>query len=144
MTKVSARPLNSKISFPPGSEVVGLEYRLGKLSIRIQGNGDATPLIVEFIDTIGFRVLDERDLLEYWPECSTPNGGLFEIIVGGWLSQEANREGSLISAMNPEAKEYLITGGDDCVSVICRNEPVVYENASNITVKGTRSDVSSS
>ncbi|MES2353111.1 MAG: hypothetical protein V4568_01715 [Pseudomonadota bacterium] len=129
MAKVSARPLNSKVSFPRGSEVNGLEYGLGRLSIRVQGAENATALVVEFIDTIGFRVLDERDLLEYWPECSTPNGGLFEVTGGGWLSQEANREGSLISAMNPEAKECLVAGGNDCVSVICRNEPAVYENA---------------
>jgi len=65
MAKVSARLLNPEASFPRGSEVVGLEYTLGKLSIHVQGIENTTPLIVEFNDTIGFRVFDERDLMEY-------------------------------------------------------------------------------
>ena len=129
MVKVSARPLSTEFSFPRGSEVVGVEYTLGKLSIHVQGSENTKPLVVEFKDTIGFRVLDERDLMEYWPECSTLKGWLFEVTAGGWLSQETNREGSLIATINPEAKEYLVTGEDDCVSVICRNEPVVHKNA---------------
>ena len=129
MATVSARSIESEFSFPHGSEVVSLDYRLGHLSIQVKGAEISESVVVEFIDTIGFRVLDERDLMEYWPECSTPNGWLFEITSGGWLSQEANREGSLIVSTSPEAKEYLVTGEDDCVSIICRNKPVVLRNA---------------
>lgn len=90
MERVSARPIHSSFSFPRGSEVVHLDYKLGLLSIHVEGSEATEPVIVEFIDTIGFRVLDERDLMEYWPECSTPEGWLFEITAGGWLSQEAS------------------------------------------------------
>jgi hypothetical protein len=129
MAKVSARPIHSAYSFPRSSEVVRIDYKLGQLCIHVQGKEATEAVVVEFIDTIGFRVLDERDLMEYWPECSTPNGWLFEITAGGWLSQEAKREGSLIVSVIPEAKEFLVTGEDDCVSIICNNEPVVRRNA---------------
>jgi hypothetical protein len=36
----------------------------------------------DFPEIVGFRVLDERDLMEFWPECSSPHGKLFEILAG--------------------------------------------------------------
>lgn len=129
MAQIIARPLQCEHAFPHGAEVVRVEYALGNLLIYVQGFENSPSVVVEFEDTIGYRVLDERDLLEYWPECSTPNGWLFEIISGGWLSQEALRRGSLITDTTPEAKEYLVTGANDCVSVICFSEPTVRKNA---------------
>ncbi len=128
MREVTARPLEPRDAFPRGSEVLGLTYRPGELTIRLRGLPPAAPRRVVFNDVIGFRVLDERDLLEYWPTCSTPNGWLFEITGGGWLSQESRREGCLIATITPDAKEYLVTGEDDCVSVICRTGPAVDED----------------
>jgi len=123
--KVQARSVPTPHSFPDGSEVTRIEYALGNLQVHVEGSGDATIVIIEFAEVLAFRVLDERDLMEFWPICSTPNGGLFEIKSGGWLSQEAARPGSLVAAVNPDAKEYLVTGEDDCVSVLTRTPPVV-------------------
>jgi len=86
-------------------------------------------MMIEFSDIMGFRVLDERDLMEFWPECSSANGRLFEISAGGWLAQELSRPGSLIGAMNIQAKEYFLAGVDDCISVLCYEEPSVRESA---------------
>ena len=129
MSSVTALALLNSSLFPRGSEVVRVEYALGKLLVYVRGISDTPSVVVEFEDVIAFRVLNERDLMEFWPECSTPNGWIFQITAGGWLSQEASRPSSLIAAMNPNASEYLVTGEDDCVSVICQNEPVVRENA---------------
>ena len=105
MAKVEAQSVPNPHAFPNGSEVVRIEYALGALKVCVRGLRNEESVIVEFADVLGFRVLDERDLLEYWPVCSTPNGWLFEIASGGWLSQEVARAGSLIDAMNPDAKE---------------------------------------
>ena len=128
MRGVTARPLAPRDAFPRGSVMLGLAYRAGELTIRLQGRTANERLRVVFTDVIGVRVLDERDMLEYWPTCSTPNGWLFEITGGGWLSQEATRAGSLITAMTPDAKEYLVAGEEACVSVICRTGPMVEED----------------
>ena len=129
MNKVKAAllPFSSNWSFPRGADVVRVEYALGALKILLRGPENA--VVVDFENTIGFRVLDERDMMEYWPVCSTPNGWLFEIDTGGWLSQERERHGSCIGAMYPEAKEYLVTGEDDCVSVLSTQAPKVREHA---------------
>jgi hypothetical protein len=129
MSKVIARSVATECRFLEGSDVVRLEYTPRRLIIHVQAAKNTPTAIVEFENILGFRVLDERDLMEYWPVCSTPNGWLFEVQSGGWLSQERERDGSCIAAMNPEAKEYLVTGDDDCVSVLSRDAPVVRENA---------------
>lgn len=79
--------------------------------------------MVSFDDTTGFRVLDERDLMEYWPVCSTPNGWLFDIKEGGWLDQERLRIGNNMLSIYPDVKEYLITGINECVSVFSTVNP---------------------
>ena len=82
-----------------------------------------------FADVWGYRVLDERDLSEYWPTCSSQNGRLFEVKSGGWLSQEKSRPGFLSADVVPKLKEFFIAGIDDCVSVLCTAEPEVRANA---------------
>lgn len=115
-------------AFPEGSAVVRVEWGVGRLSVIVEGTAEASRgVVLEFSDVVGFRVLDERDLMEFWPACSTSNGGLFEIHEGGWLSQERIRPGSCIGPMNPSVKEYLVTGPDDCVSVLSPNPPQVRE-----------------
>ncbi len=129
MDKLKARPVETGISFSEGSEIVRIEYELGNLQAIVRDINLDLEFVIHFPDVIGFRVLDERDLMEFWPDCSTPNGWLFEIHSGGWLSQEANRPGSCLVPMNPAAKEYLVNGVDDCLSVICHTSPEVRKNA---------------
>lgn len=122
---LEARPVENEIAFPNGSAVMRVEYELGQLSVFVRGSPNESSIVVDFSEVIGFRVLDERDLMEFWPACSAPNGGLFEIYQGGWLAQELARPGSLIGPMNMKALEYLVTGVDDCVSVLTQSPPLV-------------------
>jgi hypothetical protein len=78
---------------------------------------------VTFEAALGFRVVDERDLMEYWPVCSTPAGWLFRILSGGWLDQERTREGSLMLDAYPDVKEHLISVINECVSVFSTEMP---------------------
>ena len=126
MSKVTARPHETKVSFSKGSEVVRVEYGLGELQATVHDPDTKTDFVVGFSDVIAFRVLDERDMMDYWPVCSMPNGWLFEINSNGWLAYESN---CLIVAMHPKAKEYLVTGEDDCLNVISLKAPRVSEGA---------------
>jgi hypothetical protein len=127
MTKITARSIAADLLLPKDLEIVRIEYAPKRLMVNTQSLHDSTPMLVEFSDIIGFRVLDERDLMEFWPECSSANGRLFEISAGGWLAEELLRPGSLVGPMNIQAKEYFLAGTDDCVSVLCYAEPSVRE-----------------
>lgn len=120
---VAATPLKSEFSFPEGAEVVRVVYSLGRLTIYVATQTDTQEFAVNFPGVEAFRVMDERDLMEYWPECSTPNGWIFQIHEGGWLSQESERPGSLIVHMNRGLKEYLVTGPNECVSILSTCTP---------------------
>lgn len=122
--KVAATPVPTEHGLTTTGEVVAVNYALGSLRVRLQELGGSKGVLVRFEDIQGFRVLDERDLLEYWPTCSTPHGWLFEIDGGGWLSQESVRPGSLVSSL-AGVREYLVAGEDDCVNVLTLHPPVV-------------------
>ena len=110
---------------PGETEVVGVEWEPRRLRIHVRGTDREERLLVTFENVIAFRVVDERDLLNFWPVCSTSAGWVFAILDGGWLSEESARSGSNISAFFREAREYLVTGLNECVSVICLEDPVI-------------------
>ena len=53
------------------------------------------------------------------------NDWLFEIESGGWLDREDAAGGFISKALG--FKEFLITGINDCVSVISSNEPIIVK-----------------
>ena len=126
---VTARPLALDGAIPRDLEVIRTEYVPDDLTVILHALGSAVELSLSFTSVIGFRVLDERDLLEYWPECSTLSGRVFEITSGGWLASESARPGSLVSVTFPAAREFLVAGCDSCVSVICTEDPVLQAHA---------------
>lgn len=98
-----------------------VDYRL---SITMRGDDDRSVLVV-FEDLHGFRVLDERDLMEFWDRYNQPNGWLWEVRSGGWLDLERQRPNFI--SQHFDLREYLITSGDFCVSVFSRQPPAVSE-----------------
>lgn len=125
MTNITVKSVFCDPPIPQDLEVVRLEYATSRLMVSVRSLSDSTQSLIEFPDTVGFRVLDEGDLLEFWPECSSANGRLFQILTGGWMAQESLRPGCLMGRMKVQAKEYFLAGVDDCVSVICHGEPSV-------------------
>lgn len=119
---VSGRVLEKNLEGDPNTEVISVAYDLENLVIKVRLSGGHADVI--FNRPGGFRVLDEGDLVEFW-YCSTlKDGWLFEIISGGWKDLEATRPGFLTSTQE-DAREYLITGINDCVSIITYEEPVI-------------------
>lgn len=126
MKNVTAHPLESEFAFPRGTEVARIAYEPSDgLKIHVAAMHGDSGCIVTFRDTLGFRILDERELMEYWPICSTPCGWIFNIEEGGWLDQERSRAGTSMSELFPDTKEYLINGINECVSVFSSAPPVL-------------------
>lgn len=121
-----ASAIESTVSVLP--ELARIEYESGKLTIRAYVGGRQVAL-VHFESVEGFRVLDEGDLLEFWPTCCWSRGKwLWEVHEGGWLELESTRAG-FVGERYKEAAEYLLVGANECVSVISHDRPVVTEGA---------------
>ena len=112
------------------TEVINLSYDLYNLTISLT-DSDKNSILVIFQSVIGFRVLDEGDLTEFWRSINSSHGWAFEITAGGWHDHEKLREGYFVSAHNSQAKEYVFLGCDDCVSVISLEEPKFLSTLDN-------------
>lgn len=105
-------------------ELARIEYDAGALTIVACVSGQQVAS-VQFESVEGFRVLDEGDLLEFWPMCSWSRGKwLWEVLEGGWFELESTRPGFDWEKYK-DAAEYLVVGENECVSVISHDRPVV-------------------
>jgi hypothetical protein len=121
----AAASIPTPFPFSEGHRVVRVTYEPHHLAVHVQGAQGHPAFIVAFEGVTAFRVTDEGNLLNFWPTCSRANGWLFEVREGGWLSEQVGSAGNLIDAMNPRLREFLVTGDDDCVSVLSLTSPTV-------------------
>ena len=119
-----------KIEGTPDSvpEVVHVSYDLWRLQITLLFEGQQQPVYLTF-KSVGFRVLDESQLLDYWPKEVRASGWLWRMESGGWFDQESERSGFLMGSCAKEGdrrpNEYLLLGVNDCVSILSWGEPQV-------------------
>ena len=113
-------------SLPADVQVDEVRITPMETNIILESQSTGTRWRVRFDGASGVRVLDEGDLLEFWPECSAPNGRVFRIHSGGWRDQEAQRGGFLMQHSQPEIPEYFIAGDNECVSVFSHVPPELY------------------
>lgn len=91
------------------------------LTVRVSPDKDGQAIY--FRKLIGFRFLDEGDLLEFWPENDNPvPGWVFEIHSGGWLDLESTRDGFL-SSDRKGIREYFLATNNGCLSVLGFDQP---------------------
>ncbi|QGW80182.1 hypothetical protein [Variovorax paradoxus] len=131
MEKVEAVAVPTVFDDQGAWEIVRVDYALRQLTVVAQDVKSDTSIRVRFDDVVAYRVMDERDLGEYWPACSLPNGWVYSIRSGGWLSQESARSGSCVGLFYPGVQEYLVAGFTDCVSVLCTSEPRIELDPGN-------------
>jgi len=90
------------------------------LEIDLQGDGFSFARLT-FEDVLGFRVLDERELCEFWNTYSTPSGWLYEVLEGGFLELERTRAKFDVMEI-PGLREFMIMDYA-CVNVLCVHPP---------------------
>ena len=104
--------------------ICNLLYDCSDLTIQIKSNNFIYAKLT-FKDVIGFRVLDERDLCEFWADYNESNGWLYEVHKGGWIELETIRKSFTTPLFfQNNLKEYFIVD-DTCVSIICLKEPII-------------------
>lgn len=96
-----------------------------ELVVEVQGREFEFARIT-FNDIVGFRVLDERDLIEFWNTYSKPNGWLYEVHEGGWFELESNRLQFNCIDYGPRLREFFLVD-DKCISVLTMELPVIED-----------------
>lgn len=118
--KVDGLPFEHKVP-----EVVRVSYDIPTLFIDVKSfDMDEDKATIKFDRILGFRVLDEGDLLEFWND-QRPKGWLWEVLENGWFDFEKTRDDFLSACHEDELKEYLILGINDCVNVLTFNTPII-------------------
>jgi hypothetical protein len=103
--------------------LVRVAFARARLTVDVESES-ATRLRLAFGQPVGFRVLDERELCEFWPEHSTSHGWLYEVLEGGWL--ELERQRSNYTDFVAPVREFMIAD-DYCVNVISTHPPTIKE-----------------
>jgi hypothetical protein len=105
--------------------VRSLRYDDDELIIEVQGPGFVFARVV-FRRPAGFRVLDERDLCEFWDDYHTGNGWLYEVHEGGWQELESHRQYFISPSFFTCLREFLVVC-DTCVSVLAAEPPDIID-----------------
>ncbi|WP_284653004.1 hypothetical protein [Flavobacterium terrisoli] len=111
----------------PGAnpEIYNITYDLWTLKITLGFDDIESPIYVIFKNVIGFRVLDEGNLLEFWDKDVRVPRWIWRVESGGWFELEKLRAGFLAQHHGDNHNEYLVSGINDCVSVIAESEPMI-------------------
>jgi hypothetical protein len=105
--------------------VRSLRYDGEALIVEIQGDGFAFARVV-FERPAGFRLLDERDLCEFWDSYHQGNGWLYEVEEGGWMELESERPLFNSPSFHTGLREYLLVD-DKCISVLSERPPEIQD-----------------
>ncbi len=120
--------MNPKCSpFPAAAEfqrvyVKSIEYD-GTLAIKLEADETINATVV-FQNPVGFRVLDERDLCEFWDDYHEKNGWLYEVEQGGWMDLEKTRPLFNSPDVVPGLREYFLVD-EMCISVLTERPPEI-------------------
>jgi hypothetical protein len=120
---------NIEVPFNDDSvKIVGVTWteELG-LTVSILSKRSRHTCEVHFERASGFRMLHELDLASWWsamPLEARKAGWLYEVSAGGWLAFESSRP-DFYSQYEEHDSEYLITGYQECLSVLSNSPPVI-------------------
>lgn len=114
----------------PDFIAINYDEWLLRVILSFQANHTVQRVYIDFNNIIGFRLLDEGNLVEFWQD-DCPQGWLWQVLQGGWYDLEYQRQG-FITAMiygNDKNKplEFLVLSQNSCVSVITFNQPTLYQ-----------------
>lgn len=124
MQNIDVEAVKTNCKFQSSVEVVSIFFDSDVLVVTVISNVEKKIAKVKFIEVLGFRLLDEGNLLEFWPACASENGWLFLVKNNGWLELESSRPGFLLEK-GTGLFEYFIAGRNSCLSVFSSEAPSV-------------------
>lgn len=124
MLSVDAEAIETVCKFQSAVNISDVRFEWGRLSITLISGEDKKVAIVRFPWVVGFRLLDEGDLLEFWPPCSAENGWLFLIKKNGWFDLEISRRG-FTREKDQGVSEYFVASQNSCLSILSGDLPEV-------------------
>lgn len=124
MPSVDAEAIENAHTFQSVVNISDVRFEWGKLAVTLLSGEDKKVAIVRFPWVVGFRLLDEGDLLEFWPACSAVNGWLFLIKKNGWFDLETTRQG-FTREKGQGVFEYFVASQNSCLSVLSGEPPEV-------------------
>ena len=107
------------------------------LVVELQGVGLSFVRVV-FRDVIGYRVIDEREITEFWNDYSEPNGWLWEVLSGGWLSLERTRKN--FNPLGLELREFFVVD-NYCINVLCPETPTILDLGTDPETDSNRGNI---
>lgn len=114
--------------------VVGVASKGSSLTVDLDFPGSSSPgLRVDFRGLVGYRVLDERDLPQYWHSAGTARAHsdclLYEVTSGGWADDQMAQSPVMAAGFYSKLREWVVVSDDWCVSVLSEwdDEPRVSE-----------------
>lgn len=127
LLKPKVKEFDINFSNKSDPEIFNVNYDLWTLKITLAFSDHPSLVYVIFKNVVGFRVLDESNLLEFWNLEERIPGWIWKIESGGWFELEKLRSGFLVQNHSISHNEYLILGINDCVSVISESEPIIID-----------------
>lgn len=124
MLSVDAEAIETVCKFQSAVNISDVRFEWGRLSITLISGEDKKVAMVRFPWVVGFRLLDEGDLLEFWPPCSAENGWLFLIKKNGWFDLEISRRG-FTREKDQGVSEYFVASQNSCLSILSGDLPEV-------------------
>ncbi|MFG6461979.1 hypothetical protein ACG04Q_10380 [Roseateles sp. DXS20W] len=128
MLKAAASAVDTGHRFHAAVFLSEVRYDGDKLVLTLTCPDEVQQAVTTFTEVVGFRLLDEGNLLEFWPRCAADHGWLFEISENGWFAQESLRSGFL-SSDAPGITEYFVVSTNDCLNVVAGARPTVEIHA---------------
>jgi len=124
MQLIDAQAVETICTFQSSVDITHVRLEWGELVVTLISGGDRKVATVRFSEVAGFRLLDEGDLLEFWPACASANGWLFLINKNGWFDLESSRSG-FMREKSLSLFEYFIASQNSCLSVLSSEAPKV-------------------
>lgn len=105
------------------TKIVELNYKGKTLRAVLESHPSQILITVTFPTVAGYRVLDERELGEFWTNNiisyeETKNATVAVVEAGGWLDAESSFGALVKDGYYGSAHEYLIVGDYECLNIV--------------------------
>jgi hypothetical protein len=112
--------------------IVNVAFKGSTLAVDVDlHEPSAAGLRIQFEGVVGYRVLDERDLPQFWQSAQNDGASngcmLYEVTSGGWADEHKAQSPIMAEGFYSPLREWIVLSDDWCVSVLSqgRGEPGV-------------------